>query len=147
MSTCIRHSAPRMLKSFKSIPRYYSSPSYESTYYVQRFINATEHYILLLPESSIPMGRMYLRQVPPKMSVVRNGPTIDFIDPISPDSIKLDWPTFVENGGFRTILQNVVRDNIAQDEMVINDARSLQGGEGWVHLCDERALPAYRPCL
>jgi len=27
--------------------------------------------------------------------------------------------------------------------MVINDARSLQGGEGWVHVTDERGLPPF----
>ena len=147
MSTCIRHSTPRLFKSLRSIHRYYSSSSsYESTYYVQSFINAAEHYILLLPDCSMAMGRMYLKQLAPARSV-RNGPTMDLIEPISSDSIKLDWATFVENGGFRTILQNVVRENIAQDETVINDAKSLPGGEGWVHLCDERALPAYLPCL
>jgi hypothetical protein len=93
------------------------------------------------------MGRMYLRELPPTQSVVRNGLTMDFIEPISSEAIKFDWLTFVENGGFRAILQKVIKENIAQDEMVINDARSLPGGEGWVHLCDERALPAYRPCL
>jgi hypothetical protein len=91
------------------------------------------------------MGRMYIRELPEKVSMVRNGPTIDFIDPISTDLIQQDWSTFVENGGFRTILQDVIRENIDQDEMVINDAKTLQGGEGWVHLCDERALPAYGP--
>jgi hypothetical protein len=135
----------KAFKYFKSVPRYYSSSTDKPTYYVQRFINATEHYILLLPKSSLPMGRMYIENLPEKVSMVRNGPTIDFIDPVSSDLIKQDWSTFVENGGFRTILQDVIRENIAQDEMVINDAKTLQGGEGWVHLCDERALPAYEP--
>lgn len=65
-----------------------------------------------------------------------------FISPISAERIKENWATFVENAGFREILQDVVKENIDKEEMVINDARSLQGGEGWVHLCDERALPA-----
>lgn len=150
MATCLRHSAPRIFKSFKSInsiPRYYSSSSDKSTYYIQRFMNTTEHYILLLPESSVPMGRMHIRNLPEKVSMVQNGPTVDYIDPIPSELIKQNWSTFVENGGFRTILQDVIKQNIAQDEMVINDAKTLQGGEGWVHLCDERALPAYGPLL
>ena len=48
----------------------------------------------------------------------------------------------MENAGFRDVLQGVVRNHILDEEMVVNDARSIPGGEGWVHLCDERALPA-----
>jgi hypothetical protein len=92
------------------------------------------------------MGRIKLSSVPQQTSTaLANGPTIDFIDPISPEIIKQDWQTFVENGGFREILQKVVKENIANEQTVINDAKSLQGGEGWVHVCDERALPPYVP--
>ena len=37
----------------------------------------------------------------------------------------------------------MVAENISGEQVVMNDARSLPTGEGWVHLCDERALPAY----
>jgi len=88
------------------------------------------------------MGRIRLSKPPPHTNISTSGPTVEFIDPISPDLIKEDWSTFIENGGFREILQNVVKANIAQEEMLINDAKALPGGDGWIHLCDERALPA-----
>jgi hypothetical protein len=110
---------------------------------VQRFTNSNEQYILLLAQTSTPMGRMRLSSPPPQSSVNVNGPTIEFIDPVDPEAIKKDWSTFVENNGFREILQNVVRENVAGEEIVVNDAKTLQGGEGWVHVCDERALPPY----
>ena len=122
--------------------RYVSSSPLKSTYYVQTFVHSKEQYILLLPETSPPMGRIKLSTLPPRTLSPSTGPTTDIIDPISPDEIKADWATFMENGGFREILQNVIKENIACEEMVINDARSLPGGDGWVHLCDERALPA-----
>ena len=143
---CIRqHSRPfnAFLRPLRS--RYVSYSPLNSTYYVQTFVHSKEQYILLLPETSPPMGRITLSSLPPRTSIPSTGPTTDIIDPISPDDIKADWMTFVENGGFREILQNVIKENIAQEEMVINDARSLQGGDGWLHLCDERALPAYKP--
>jgi hypothetical protein len=96
-------------------------------------------------QTSPPVGRITLSTLPPRTSTTNTGPTTDIIDPISLDEIKADWVTFVENGGFREILQNVIKENIAQEEMVINDAKSLPGGDGWIHLCDERALPAYIP--
>jgi hypothetical protein len=88
------------------------------------------------------MGRIRLSNLPPRTNISTSGPAVEFIDPISPDLIKADWSTFIENGGFREVLQNVIKKNIAQEEMVINDAKSLPGGDGWIHLCDERALPA-----
>jgi hypothetical protein len=88
------------------------------------------------------MGRIRLSTPPPRTNLSTTGPTAEYFDPISPETIKAGWTTFMENSGFRDILQNVVKENIAQEEMIINDARSLQGGNGWVHLCDERALPA-----
>ena len=105
-------------------------------------MHSKEQYILLLPETSPPLGRIRLSSLPSRTSIPSTGPTPDIIDPISPEEIKADWTTFVENGGFREILQNVIKENIEHEEMVINDAMSLQGGDGWVHLCDERALPA-----
>lgn len=122
-----------------------SSSPLKSTYYVQTFAHSKVQYILLLPQTSPPVGRITLSTLPPRTSITNTGPTTDIIDPISLDEIKADWVTFVENGGFREILQNVIKENIAQEEMVINDAKSLQGGDGWIHLCDERALPAYIP--
>jgi hypothetical protein len=91
------------------------------------------------------MGRISLSVLPREATPGGTGPTVDFIDPISPETLKADWSTFVENGGFREILQKVVAENIGQEQVVINDAKSLPTGEGWVHLCDERALPAYVP--
>jgi len=88
------------------------------------------------------MGRLKVSTTPETSSSSQTGPTIDFIDPISPEELKKDWTTFIENGGFREILQAVVAENISQEQVVINDALSLPTGEGWVHLCDERALPA-----
>jgi len=93
------------------------------------------------------MGRIRLSVLPSESTPSTEGPTADFIDPISPEELKRDWGTFVENGGFRELLQKVVAENIGQEQVVINDARSLPTGEGWVHLCDERALPAYCLCL
>ena len=119
-----------------------SSTSLNSTYYVQSFLHSDDQYILLFPHPSTPMGRIRLSTPPRRTNISTSGPTVEFIDPISSDAIKTDWSTFVENGGFREILQNVVMENIAQEETIINDAKSLQGGDGWVHLCDERALPA-----
>jgi hypothetical protein len=93
------------------------------------------------------MGRIRLSNPPPRENPVRDGPTVKYIFPVSSDDIKADWQSFVENGGFRSLLQAVVKENIAQEEVVINDAKTVPGGEGWVHLCDERALPPYIRCL
>lgn len=87
------------------------------------------------------MGRIRLSNLPPTKTISTKGPTVEFIDPISPDDIKADWSTFVENGRFREILQDVIRENLAQEETAINDAKTVPGGNGWIHLCDERALP------
>ena len=119
-----------------------SSAPPKSTYYVQSFVHQDEQYILLLSHSSIPMGRIRLSTPPPRKNLSTTGPTAEYFDPISPETIKADWTTFMENSGFRDILQSAVKENIAQEEMIINDANSLQGGNGWIHLCDERALPA-----
>ena len=91
------------------------------------------------------MGRISLSTLPPAAEARMNGPIIAFIDPLPTDLIQQSWQTFVENSGFRDLLQGVVRKHILGEEMIVNDARSVPGGEGWVHLCDERALPAYRP--
>ena len=67
---------------------------------------------------------------------------MDFISPLSCEEIAQNHDTFVENPMFRRILQDVVRQNIAEEEMVRNEALGLPSGEGWIHLCDERQLPA-----
>ena len=87
------------------------------------------------------MGRISLPKSSLPTSFTTHGPTIEFIGPISHETIKENWSTFAENAGFRDLLQSVVKENIANEELVINDARALQGGEGWIHLCDERQLP------
>jgi hypothetical protein len=89
------------------------------------------------------MGRISLPALPPLIASNITGPTPEFITPVLPETIQQNWSTFIENGGFRDLLQSVVKDNVAGEEMVINDARSLQGGEGWVHVTDERGLPPY----
>ena len=133
----------RGLNSFNRHSRLYSNPP-TSTYYIQIFPhNTTDQFVLLLPQSSTPMGRIHLSVHPPTPSPSGHGPAANFISPISPENLKRDWGTFIENGGFRDILEKVVAENISGEQVVINDARSLPTGEGWVHLCDERALPAY----
>jgi len=70
---------------------------------------------------------------------------VDFISSLSASEIAENQHTFVENPAFRGILQDVVRQNIALEEMVRNEAAGLQAGEGWIHFCDLRQLPAYVP--
>ena len=70
---------------------------------------------------------------------------MDFISSLSAAEIAENQHTFVENPAFRGILQDVVRQNIAREEMVRNEAAGLQAGEGWIHFCDLRQLPAYVP--
>jgi len=119
-----------------------ASPS-KSPFYVQTFGPSTEQFLLLLPQLHLPLGRIALRAVPPTTAVSQSGPTPVFFHAIAPEEIRRDWATFVENAGFREVLQRVVGENIAGEEVLVNEARSLPGGNGWVHLCDERALPAY----
>ena len=88
------------------------------------------------------MGRITLSALPPPAVAHTHGPIIAFVDPLPPELITQNWLSFVENAGFREVLQAVVRENIAGEEMLVNEARGLPGGDGWVHLCDERALPA-----
>jgi len=145
--TCIRHCIRHQSRFFKPLYRplflrSLSSTPPKSTYYVQSFVHQDEQYVFLLPHISVPMGRIRLSTPPPRTNLSTTGPIAEYFDPISSETIKADWTTFMENSGFRDILQSVVKENIAQEEMVINDARSLQGGNGWIHLCDERALPA-----
>ena len=116
-----------------------------SPYYVQTFGLASEQFLLLLPQLHLPLGRLVLSSLPPITNVSRTGPTPVFFHASTPEEIRRDWATFVENSGFREVLQDVVRDNIAGEEMLINEARGLPGGDGWIHLCDERSFPAYVP--
>lgn len=144
-STCVRQCLrlPPPIRHALLRPRHLStSPPPPSTFYLQRFQHSPEQYILLLPEPSLPMGRLSLSTLPPPTAPHIDGPIIAFIDPLPNDLIQESWPSFVENAGFRDVLQGVVRNHILDEEMVVNDARSIPGGEGWVHLCDERALPA-----
>ena len=147
MTTCLRHCLRRPLptSSKPSINhrRPFSSPPLPSTFYVQRFHRSSEQYILLLSKPSLPMGRITLSTLPPSAASHTPGPIIAFVDPLPPELITQNWLSFVENAGFREVLQAVVRENIAGEEMLVNEARGLPGGDGWVHLCDERALPAY----
>jgi hypothetical protein len=114
-----------------------------SPYYVQTFGLDSEQFLLLLPQQHLPLGRIILNSLPPITSVSKSGPTPVFFHAITPEEIKRDWATFVENAGFRDVLQKVVRQNIAGEEMLVNEARGLPGGDGWIHLCDERSFPAY----
>jgi len=120
-----------------------TTSSSKSPFYVQTFGPSTEQFLLLLPQLHLPLGRIALRAMPPTTAVSQSGPTPVFFHAITPEDIRRDWATFVENAGFREVLQRVVGENIAGEEMLVNEARSLPGGNGWIHLCDERALPAY----
>src|SRR5579862_3538708 len=149
-SLCIRQ-LPRLsrqgipylsLKSlpFQSRPSSTTSPSKASNpiYYLHTFLNSSDQYILLLPRPSLPMGRISLPHPPNTETYISEGPAIDFISPLESEEITLNQDTFVENQGFRKVLQEVVRENIEGEEMIRNEASGLQGGEGWIHLCDER---------
>lgn len=130
-----------------SLHRSYSTNPSPSPYFVQTFGLASEQYLLLLPQVHLPLGRIVLSSLPPITSVSRDGPTPQIFHSIAPEEIKRDWATFVENAGFREVLQEVVRDNIAGEEMLVNEASGLPGGDGWIHLCDERSFPAYVPSI
>jgi len=126
------------LSSTSTIPK--------ATYYLQNFLNSpAEQYILLLPHVSVPVGRISLPSHRPTDQFSTEGPSVDFISSLSAAEIAENQHTFVENPAFRGILQDVVRQNIALEEMVRNEAAGLQAGEGWIHFCDLRQLPAYVP--
>jgi hypothetical protein len=115
-----------------------------SPFYIQTFgQSSSEQFLLVLPQQHLPLGRIALRALPPITTVNKSGPVPAFFHAISPEEIKADWAVFVENAGFREVLQGVVRENIGREELMVNEARRLPGGDGWIHLCDERNLPAY----
>jgi hypothetical protein len=133
------HLPRRLISSFNS-PK---TEKLKSTYYVH-ILNDLEMYILLLPRPSLPMGRITIPGLRPLNPGVNTVASVTSIDPLKEESIQQYGTSFIENAGFKQILQQVVKENIANEQAVVNDAQALPGGEGWVHLCDERALP---PCV
>jgi len=136
---CFHRRALLLGRSLSTTP----SSSSKSPFYVQTFGQSTEQFLLVLPQVHLPLGRIALSDLPPTTAVSHYGPTPVFFHAVTPEEIRRDWATFVENAGFREVLQRVVGEHVAGEEMLVNEARSLPGGNGWIHLCDERALPAY----
>jgi hypothetical protein len=148
MSLCIRRSLhlPNLIRtSFLQYRRYSDFTPPESTYYVQSFPRSKEQYLLLLPRTSLPLGLIHIPNLPGEDSFPTAGPVTTFLHPVSASLLQDHFHTFIENGGFRTLFQKVVAENIDKEEMVVNEAQALvsAGGEGWIHLCDERQLPSF----
>jgi len=135
--------------SFLSVlPHRHNSTSVHSPYYVQHFANSADHYLLLLPRPSPALGRLHLSN--PRKSTADaiaslDGPSAAFISPISIEELASESATFVQNAGFLSLLHATIAQHIAREQCILSEAAVLPTRDGWVHLCDERALPPYKP--
>jgi hypothetical protein len=137
----LRNSGTRLFLVSKPIQKSRASSSLSSTYFVKPSNQqGQDHLLLILPKSSMPLGTIKLLSSNPPPNLASNTQSNQTI-PISSDVIKANWSTFMENKEFRKLLQSVVKENIDNETVVINDAKTLPGGSGWVHLSDERAIP------